>query len=306
MPRSTARPTFPPEPPTQSLAPALPAQPVRPARALIGWMVPDAARNVLVGQRADGTTPMEVVAQARDARDAVARRKPGINQDGVITELPAELNPYIAGLQAHPGMAPYFAEGWSPVMADLRRVCVYQPHVLTDDAERRVASVAEDDLLDIARVTMPIPEPVNIPAHYDFVQKAWMVASRNPNLRVTQNFAAGAQPGIVGAGFGFAVAVLPSVVQVVAFRGRLLLRDGYHRAYGLLRRGITTVPVLHREFSAIEEVNIQPGMLPQEACLGDRPATVADYLDDEVSADVQVPAAQKLVIIKAIELNLPG
>jgi hypothetical protein len=269
-------------------------------------MLPDAARNALMGQRVDGATPMEIVARARDARDAVARREPGVDQEGVITDLPQELTPYIAGLQAHPGMAPFFAEGWSPVMADLRRVCVYQPHVLTDDSEQRVANVAEDDLLGIARLTMPVPEPVNLPAHYDFVQRAWMVASRNPNLRVTQQFAAPAQPGIVGAGFGFGVAVLPSVVQVIAFRGRLLLRDGYHRAYGLLRRGITTVPVFHREFSAIEEVNIQQGMLPQDACLGDRPPTVGDYLDDEVAADVDVPAAQKLVIIKAIELNLPG
>jgi hypothetical protein len=47
--------------------------------------------------------------------------------------------------------------------------------------------------------------------------------------------------------FGFAVALNPSYMQVVHYRGRYFLRDGYHRAYGLLSRGITVVPAFVRE-----------------------------------------------------------
>jgi hypothetical protein len=45
------------------------------------------------------------------------------------------------------------------------------------------------------------------------------------------------------------------------------------------------------------------GMLPQNAYLGDRPALIRDYLNDEVAADVLVPATQKVVVITALEFQ---
>lgn len=45
-------------------------------------------------------------------------------------------------------------------------------------------------------------------------------------------------------------------------RGRLVLRDGYHRSFGLLSRRITHVPAYVRDYDTTE--NLAPaGMLPQ-------------------------------------------
>lgn len=272
----------------------------RDARALIGWMAPDSARVVLMGQRVDGATPMEVLAQARQARDTVAARAPGVDQAEVLVDPPRELDSYISQLRAAPGLAAFVNEGWEVKVADLRRIVSFQPQVFTDDAEERTSALDETDIVAIARVSLPLPSPTQLPAQFDQSRQAWILSSANPNLRVTGQLGGEVQPGVVG--FGFAVAVLPSVMQVAAFRGRMLLRDGYHRAYGLLRRGITHAPVYFRQFSTIEELAIHPSMLPQDAFLGERPPTLADYLDDGVAATVRLPAAQKMIVVQALEL----
>ncbi len=44
-------------------------------------------------------------------------------------------------------------------------------------------------------------------------------------------------------------------------------------------------------------------MLPHDAFLGDRPPYLPDFLDDEVAADMMIPAADKLVMVQALEVN---
>jgi hypothetical protein len=47
-------------------------------------------------------------------------------------------------------------------------------------------------------------------------------------------------------------------------------------------------------------------MLPEQAFLGDRPPFLADYLGETVSAEVQFPASQKMLVIQGIEMNPLG
>src|SRR6266545_3066963 len=110
-------------------------------------------------------------------------------------------------------------------------------------------------------------QPASLPSSTTF-KKTWMIASRNPNLRLVGNFAGEVQPGAIG--YGFIVSVLPSYVQVAWFRGRYVLRDGYHRY------------------------------------LGEQPPTLIDYLDDQVAASVMLPASQKMIVIHGIEMNPLG
>src|SRR5437879_13199973 len=109
------------------------------------------------------------------------------------------------------------------------------------------------------------------------------------------------QPGVNA--FGFVVAVATSMLQVASYHGRYLLRDGYHRAYGFLSRGITRVPALVREVATFDALGLPIGLLPQDAFLGDRPPLLVDYLNDEVAADVVMPVTQQVVSIQASELN---
>jgi hypothetical protein len=273
----------------------------RDARALIGWMPPDQACTALLGGQAGVPVPIEVLARARRARDAVEQRSGGLNQSGLLSDLPPELNAYTTGRMAHPALAAFVAEGWRPQLADLRRVVALQPQVFADHADRAAAISGVDDLRGIAEVSMPFPKPTQLPCQFDPVKRTWIFSSPNQNLRVISHYGGEVQPGV--AVFGFAIGVQPSMMQVVRVQDRLLLRDGYHRAHALLLRGIHEVPVLFREFPSVEELGIGPGMLVHGEILGDRPPTLSDYFDDEVAASVRLPSAQKIVVVQALELT---
>jgi hypothetical protein len=76
---------------------------------------------------------------------------------------------------------------------------------------------------------------------FDQAKQAHIMASPNPNLRVFENFTMHAQvmPGVEVPVFGFGVALLPSLMCVAGVGGRYFLRDGYHRAIGLLEAGMS-------------------------------------------------------------------
>jgi hypothetical protein len=82
--------------------------------------------------------------------------------------------------------------------------------------------------------------------------------------------------------FGFAVAVPPSYLQVVRIDGRYVLRDGYHRAFAVLSRGISCVPAFVRAFDTVESL-APVGRLPHAAWPGERPPLLLDYHDNAVA-----------------------
>ena len=281
----------------------------RPARALIGWMQQPEAQLMLAQRMMQLAESQTHADRALSARESVAARQPLVDDPHALTEPGAELAEYITSFIAQPDYQPFLAEGWSVKIVDLSRVVALQPMVFWDHAQERTHAAVAGDMLALAGLTLPTrtgPEP--LPVQFDPARNTWMITSRNPNLRILGPFSG---PVDVGAGHqvtgcGFVVAITPSFVQVVRYRNRLLLRDGYHRSLGLLAQGITHVPVLFREFGQFEPLGLGPGMLPEASYLGDRPPYLADYLSSSVSAEVNLPASQKMLVIQGIEMNPLG
>lgn len=291
----------PPEPEPSANLPQ-PELAMRPARALIGWMRPEDAHRFLQSTLT-GPAPAPVISTAQRARHAVAGRPAGLDQDELITGGPPELAEHTRALQDSPAAQAHHREGWKVALVDLTRVCAFQPFVATDQALGRVQHVDKSDLASIAAVTLPLTQGDPLPIQYDLIRQAWTVVSWNQNLRILGNVnPISISPGVTA--LGFAVSAGPSFMQVGRYRGRHYLRDGYHRAFGLLSRGITVVPAFVRDITAFEELLPDPRiMLPQDSYSGPRPPILPDYLDNTVSADIQVPAARKLIIIQGLELN---
>lgn len=212
---------------------------------------------------------------ARQARESVAARPAGLDQEELVSEPPSQLDAHITRLQEGESAAAYFREGWRVQVVDLARVCAFQPSIFTDSAAERVLDIKHDDLVGIANVSLPAESPEPPRVQFDSARQAYLVLSPNPNLRIIGQFGGPVpnQPG--AAGLGFIVSVLPSFMQVMHFRDRYILRDGYHRAFGLLDQGITHVPVFTRTMDTVEQVAL-PGMLPQDAYLGERPPLLRD------------------------------
>jgi hypothetical protein len=239
------------------------------------------------------------------AKAAVAARATGADPDGAITPMPAELAAHRDALIANPASKPYFDEGWDVAVVDLRRVCAIQRHVLSDDATARVADVPSADLAEIAAVALPLADKKQLAAAFDGQKQAWVFSSANPNLRIMGHVHAEVQPGMHA--FGFVVTIATSFLQVARYKNRLLLRDGYHRAYGFLARGITHVPVFTRDYDSFDEMRLPAvGLSPQDTYLGERPPMLPDYMDNSVSASVVLPVTQKVVLVQGIDVSTLG
>ena len=275
-------------------------------RALIGWLPSQQAVHLLGGGRpvVDDQVRAQYGERARLAREVVAARAPMPSDEVVVTALPSELGEHVELLRASPAAAPYWEEGWTPMLVDLRKVCSFQPAVAAEHAIERAAAADAANMLGLATITLPLPTKTPVPVRFDPTRQAYLFSSPNPNLRVQGNFNAELDGGQHV--YGFVVGVSTSFLQVARFQNRYFLRDGYHRAFGLLRRGIHIVPALTRDLGPTEELGVPSGMLPQGAYLGARPPMLSDFLDDEVAADVSLPTTHKLVIIQGLEVSPIG
>ena len=281
-----------------------PAQPApvgwrapRPARVPLGWLAPEQGEFLLANQGDAGPAEAHRT-RVREARAAVGARPVWDNRTGLVSPLPAELGDHAARLVATPGGATMRADGWDIAMIDLDDIVGFQANVFTDTTPDRVAGLEPGNLESIAALTLPISDTAPVSVQYDQLSRAYTITSPNPNLKVVGNF--DDRPADVPPGFGFRIAVTPSYLQVARIRGRLVLRDGYHRSFGLISRGITHVPAYVRDYDTTE--NLAPaGMLPQNTWLGDRPPMLRDYHDDRVAASVLLPAQHRMIVIHSIE-----
>jgi len=273
----------------------------RAARALIGWMAPDAAQAALTLLRDQAAAPADYARRARAARDAVAARATFTPPVDAVHEPTEALARYGDAMWQHPSVAQFVGEGWKVATVDLRRACPLHPVVFVEHASDRVSAVDPDDIISLATVSLPTPAQLDLPVQHDPVNNTFTISSPNPNLRIVASSAGRSSLGTRG--FMFQVGVTPSFVKVAQVQDRLILCDGHHRVLGFLRRNITTVPALVRRYASVDELRTSPGMFSQDLLLGERPPTMLDYLDDSVAADVTRPSTNKLIVIQALELR---
>jgi hypothetical protein len=214
------------------------------------------------------TGPAQAADAVQRAHQAVAARPVGLEQDALITSVPAELAEHVQALEASQAAKPMYDEDWKVALVDLTQVCAFQAAVVTDQALTRVQAADEDDIASIAAITLPLTQGDQLPVQYDPIHQAWTVTSANLNLRIAANVGP-LSVSSGGSAMGFAVVAGPSFMQVSRHNGRHYLRDGYHRAFGLLSRGITIVPAFVRDITTFEELVADPRMmLPQDSYQG--------------------------------------
>ena len=90
------------------------------------------------------------------------------------------------------------------------------------------------------------------------------------------------------------------------YQDRSFLRDGYHRAAGLLRAGISQVPAVVIDAPTFQYVTPSPGPFDHEVAFGDGPPTLADFWNDAVSADASQPVVRKVVRIRGDQFVVQG
>lgn len=271
--------------------------------------MPEREAQILLGIPLTPVTPRpEHVQRIQEARAAVRSRPEGIDQEDALSNAGEELRDCLAEFQEHPNGKQYIASGFTLRIADLNKICALQPIVhldYTDHSDhwkKLIQEAAQDDMRSLMRVTLPIPQPVELPVQFDQQKSAWILQSRNPDIRTVRHFSCRLElePGLFAMGYGFCIALLPSFVQVVLYRGRYFLKDGYHRSLALLEKGIAHIPVIFQQILESQNLKLE-GRFPDETILGSHPPRFADYLRDDVAAAVSHLAFQKTIMIQSTE-----
>jgi hypothetical protein len=231
----------------------------------------------------------------------LATRSPFPDQAGVIQALPAMLNEHVAQLRHSPDARRMFDDHWAvALVVDLRRLVSAQGFVLTDYHTAAVS--AEPDIRSVAHTTLPLERPpAQIATDFDPALQVWRVTSPSTNMRITSRFADETRAGAFGV--GFTVEVLTSFLSVAEYGRRLILRDGYHRAYQLIRAGIFSAPAFVRAYRDDETVFVGE-TLPKEIWTGDRPPLLADFGNGTVAHDIWLPQPETTLYVGAIPPGL--
>jgi hypothetical protein len=246
-------------------------------------------------RRPERTGNSEYERRARQTRVLADSRRPSIDVRGVVTEAPPSLQAFKSEFEASSDTADVRAMGYRIALT----VCAMQPSVFTDVP---VPDVDPHDFEALATVTLEQSAPLATNIEYDENLRTWSVLVPSPNLKIVREFQS--DVGSRDVALGFTVRLFASFLQVVRIRDRYVLVDGCHRAFALLRKGIGVVPGLVREANPAEEFPRRHGMLPPAVTLGPRPPLLPDYLDDEVSAAVELPETRRLIIVQGLEMSV--
>jgi hypothetical protein len=281
----------------------------RQTRALVGWLNDIEGMNILLGR---GLTPNDdtsvLMAALQACRGAVEAFPPFVAEDPILTE-------YFPGLQDLQQRSEIQAAmgslQWRLAVVDLTKVLSFQKVVHVDGLEQRIQGV--DDPAQLLELCIPATQPQPpMGAFGDSDGKGFTISSYNPNLRIAGGQLTEAKvaqaPGLPEVRMQ-AVTLLvymgTSYLQIVRYRDRCFIRDGYHRAAGLLRRGITRVPCIFIEARNFEEVAAPGGSFTFEVLFGTRPPRVVDFWNDAVARTAQQAATRKVVRIRGEEFVVP-
>jgi hypothetical protein len=285
---------------------------MRQIRFLQAWMPREEAIATSLGR---GQLPADDVAQCATrweaAQEALQGRTPFDLAVPQLEDLPPGFAERAQAFRQRADvLAAFQGLDWTLGVADLERVLSFQKIVVEDHAIDRVADVEAEDIQSLFSVCLPDPAaPASLECAVDADHKGLTFFSSNPNLRFGGHAIQQAEiPGGPGQPTqtlnlaGFIINLGLPFIQIAESNNRWFVRDGYHRCYGFLRRGIRRIPCAFIRARSLDELGAnQPAFLRPELLFGERPPFLRDFLDDRVSATAQHRDIRKIVRISAQE-----
>lgn len=234
--------------------------------------------------------------------------------------LPANLEPLAAGVAADPIFRGAFdALPTRIALVELDRLVVSQKTIHLAHVRRLRDRLGPDPTPEqIFRLCLPADHP---PIGYRVGRAgpdSVVFVSDSDDLRFQESVVlapdqvAGYRPfgpvaGVVGLVVGFGSGYL----NAVSCEGRLVLNNGYHRAYALRELGVSHAPAVVQQVSRADEVGAAGGAAfrrdPEYYLRSPRPPVLKDYFDPELRKVVRlVPTARHVRIRFTVEeVDLP-
>ena len=266
-------------------------------RVLAGWASP--AQTTIHAQMSGDQDEQLRLLKEIEARRAYADQlhRP-LNQSGLVLEIPKELEDYSAEFQKGLLGSGAIQEGSSVAYMDLSKLGAFQVYVREPAVSFYCSMLQPGDLLSAAKLALPIEVQTHLQAGFDSYRGTWTVTSEDSNLQKCGQSVQQNPDGTIAFGISFRVAA--SIVKVQRYLGRYYLCDGYHRSVALLRSNVRRSLVLVRDVSTLEELGAY-GHLPFDRITGLTPPVLADYDDERLSIELNVPAGGRRFIVMAQE-----
>jgi len=282
----------------------------QPARALVGYMLREEALQLLSGGiQANGTKIQDYEGIWERHRQAALHR-PDFEPQSPLAPTPRLIAPRLRAFKHRADVQALMQPlEWDVAFADLTKsVLTYQRLILTQPFGRRLETVDSGDLSTLVDGCLPSPHPDQFQGAFDPAQMTFTASSSNPNLRIAgfQVVPAIGPDNSSQQVLGFTLSLGSSFVQLVEYQDRWMVRDGYHRIYRLLQKGITRIPCVIVRAKTFQETGAErPGFFGHEILFSRNPPHITDFLVSDLAADVEVPVTMKVVRIRAEEFVVP-
>lgn len=238
---------------------------------------------------------------ANDLYHDLERAEAGIADEVEWRDLDSSLDPLVEEVRADP----YFRASFDTLptsfaMVELDRLVVSQTHIANLFSEARARALGPDPepeaLFRFCLPTVREQPPVRIDRvsseRYLFSSESTDLRAHEPALLRPDQLAGVAGYGPIAGAVGLIVGFGSNFLSVVRSDDRLLLQNGYHRAYALRALGLTHAPAVVEDvtrkdelkLAASEEVCADPAFYFRAA----RPPLLKDFFDPRLARRLRV------------------
>lgn len=267
-------------------------------RALVAFLDDQEKRNLLLGRQplpgenlASLMQRIEKYNEARYSRPTYLPTNPIVSED----------HPILERIRSRQDIIKTFASmglNWHVAMIDLRQILSFQPIVRIDDLDGRVSDASKDvELL----YELCFPLNVQMEASFETNEQGHTIITSSPNLM----YVPAQLPAPIGTQVVLTPAFIPQLnfgfMNVAHYQGRYFIRDGYHRAAGLLhnnREPQVIIPCIIVEAQTLIQTGWRQGMIAEAVMLSDYPPFVSDFWNDEISNELLQKAKRRVFRIR--------
>lgn len=269
--------------------------------------------KVVDGADFDRGVLMEEWCRANDYYQELEESETGICDEIEVKDLDPTLAPLAAEVEADPCYRKTFdtlPTGFA--MVELDKLVLFQTHVIQQGADRLCARLGPaPDPAALFRFCQPPTNhqaPVKIrkigAERYVFTSESSDFRPHKPVLlrpdQISDHVSSGPISGVVGLVIGYGSNFLTAVRQ--GEDGRMVLHNGYHRAYAMRALGITHAPCIVRTVRRDDELEIAAGRKvardPDFYFKSARPPLLKDFFDPKICKLHQVYKMLKTIEVE--------
>lgn len=269
--------------------------------------------KVVDGADFDRRDLMNEWCQANDRYKELEDSELGIADEIDVRELDPALAPLAAEVEADPRYRRAFdtvPTGFA--MVELDKLVLFQTGVVQQGTERLAARLGPNpDPETLFRFCQPSEDhaaPVKIrqigSERYIFTSESTDFRPHSPVLlrsdQIVDHETSGPVSGVVGLAVGYGSNFLTAVRQ--GEDGRVILHNGYHRAYAMRSLGITHAPCIVRNLTREDEIGVAAGKKvaqdPDFYFASARPPLLKDFFDPKIRKVHQIYKQLKMIEVE--------